>query len=565
MKILTIDTSGEFATVTVTDTDSKKTVTEVSHDVMSHLRLLIPMIQKALDKAGIKKEEITHIAAAVGPGSFTGIRIGLATAKVMAQMMNLPIIPLSSLEIYAYADYTSRDENMRVTVLSEGAAAECTAAECTAVEGIAAEGAAAKDTASENTYEKTVIVPMINARHGNVFASAYVTNTASASASESPAPLAASSPGSATESPAPTAATSSAPTPASTHVSASAALRATGKDSGYSRLIDEDLYNTRNLAEKIISETDCKKIIFTADASNEPFESISATAAAVAAASAAAAERSEKSGACCYVVTLSEEQRALALADMAVAKAAAGKICTYNEIKPVYLRKSEAERKLEEKRETERAAARKAAEETIFELPPEDEEITYRNADERDAEELAKLDALCFKTAWSTESFDGELDPAKNSVYRVAVNSQGSIIGFAGVMCIFDEGEVNRVAVSSLYRGRRIAVKLMDDIIKAAEEKGVRKMFLEVREANRTAIALYKENGFRVTGKRENYYRETGENALMMKRESKESGSTVNSGKTADLESVGNAVDPENTTNSGRAADFENEKESEEK
>ena len=525
MKILTIDTSGEFATVTVTDTDSKKTVTEVSHDVMSHLRLLIPMIQKALDKAGIKKEEITHIAAAVGPGSFTGIRIGLATAKVMAQMMNLPIIPLSSLEIYAYADYTSRDENMRVTVLSEGAAAECTAAECTAVEGIAAEGAAAKDTASENTYEKTVIVPMINARHGNVFASAYVTNTASASA----------------------------------------ALRATGKDSGYSRLIYEDLYNTRNLAEKIISETDCKKIIFTADASNEPFESISAAAAAVAAASAAAAERSEKSGACCYVVTLSEEQRALALADMAVAKAAAGKICTYNEIKPVYLRKSEAERKLEEKRETERAAVRKAAEETIFELPPEDEEITYRNADERDAEELAKLDALCFKTAWSTESFDGELDPAKNSVYRVAVNSQGSIIGFAGVMCIFDEGEVNRVAVSPLYRGRRIAVKLMDDIIKAAEEKGVRKMFLEVREANRTAIALYKENGFRVTGKRENYYRETGENALMMKRESKESGSTANSRKTADLESVGNAVDPENTTNSGRASDFENEKESEEK
>lgn len=543
MKILTIDTSGEFAIVTVTDTDSKKTATEVSHDVMSHLRLLIPMIQKALDKAGIKKEEITHIAAAVGPGSFTGIRIGLATAKVMAQMMNLPIIPLSSLEIYAYADYTSRDENMRVIVLSEGAASECTAAECTAVEGIAAEGPAAKDTASENTYEKTVIVPMINARHGNVFASAYVTNTASASASESPAPLAVSLPGSTTESPAPTAAMSSAPAPASTHVSTSAAPYILGKDSGYSRLIDEDLYNTRNLAEKIISETDCKKIIFTADASNEPFESISATAAAVAAsavaaASAASAERSEKSGACCYVVTLSEEQRAHALADMAVAKAAAGKICTYNEIKPVYLRKSEAERKMEEKRETERAAARKTAEETIFELPPEDEEITYRNADERDAEELAKLDALCFKTAWSTESFDGELDPAKNSVYRVAVNSQGSIIGFAGVMRIFDEGEVNRVAVSPLYRGRRIAVKLMDDIIKAAEEKGVRKMFLEVREANRTAIALYKENGFRVTGKRENYYRETGENALMMKRESKESGST---------------------------ADFENEKESEEK
>ncbi len=517
MKILTIDTTGEFATVAISDTDSNKTVIELSHDVMSHLRLLIPMIQKALDKAGIRKEEITHIAAAAGPGSFTGIRIGLATAKVIAQMMNLPVIQLSSLELYAYADSESYAQNMKIMMLSEDneIKLEKTAMDCTAKE-------------NEPVCEKKIIVPMINARHGNVFASAYVVED----------------------------------------------------EKRYSKLIEEDLYDTRKLAEKIISESGCSKIIFTADAEKDPFNAISeavmlttesevsaaeadvsaagakvpAAEADVSEAEADVSEAGAKAPAagkcrpCTYVAALSEEQRAQALADMAAAKASAGMTCSYNDLKPVYLRKSEAERKLEEKnaakreaaergaskraaREAARDAAREAAkndddsrkaaaQEIIFELPPEDEKITYRNVDERDSEELAKLDSLCFGTAWSKESFDGELDPSKNSIYRAAINSKGKIIGFAGIMCIFDEGEVNRVAVSPLYRGRRIAVKLMSDIIEAAEAKGVKNMFLEVREANRTAIALYKEKGFKVTGKRENYYRETGENALMMKRES---------------------------------------------
>lgn len=56
---------------------------------MSHLRELIPSIETVLMLSGTAKEEITHIAVSVGPGSFTGIRIGVSTARALMQAMGL--------------------------------------------------------------------------------------------------------------------------------------------------------------------------------------------------------------------------------------------------------------------------------------------------------------------------------------------------------------------------------------------------------------------------------------------------------------------------------------------
>ena len=75
------------------------------------------------------------------------------------------------------------------------------------------------------------------------------------------------------------------------------------------------------------------------------------------------------------------------------------------------------------------------------------------------------------------------------------------------------------MAVHPLYRARGIADRMMDLLLEAAEEKGAKIQFLEVREANRQAIALYKNHGFSVVGRRDGYYAETGENALLMRRE----------------------------------------------
>ena len=189
----------------------------------------------------------------------------------------------------------------------------------------------------------------------------------------------------------------------------------------------------------------------------------------------------------------------------------------YNDAEPIYLRKAEAEIKRAEGKLGLRA--RKQAEEDrqkILEMPPADELIRYRNLSEDDVDILAELDRLCFKKSWNRDAFLGDFRGARETVYEGAFNSSGKLVGFAGAVFVMDEAEVNRVAVHPLYRTRGIGGHCLDRVLGRMEEKNVTVVFLEVREANRSAITLYKNHGFHVISKRKNYYQETGENALIM-------------------------------------------------
>src|SRR4051812_10895325 len=62
---------------------------------------LVPVIAHALTRLGIDKRKIGALAACVGPGSFTGLRIGLAAVKAFAEVMKLPIVAVSALELLA--------------------------------------------------------------------------------------------------------------------------------------------------------------------------------------------------------------------------------------------------------------------------------------------------------------------------------------------------------------------------------------------------------------------------------------------------------------------------------
>ena len=64
--------------------------------------LLIPTIQEVLDEAHLEFKDIDFIASSIGPGSFTGLRIGLTTAKTMTLSLNIPLIGLSNLEVMAH-------------------------------------------------------------------------------------------------------------------------------------------------------------------------------------------------------------------------------------------------------------------------------------------------------------------------------------------------------------------------------------------------------------------------------------------------------------------------------
>ncbi len=68
------------------------------HDTSSKM---MPVLAEAFENTGLKPQDIDKIFVVTGPGSFTGIRVGLTVAKTMAYALNIPIVPISSLEVMA--------------------------------------------------------------------------------------------------------------------------------------------------------------------------------------------------------------------------------------------------------------------------------------------------------------------------------------------------------------------------------------------------------------------------------------------------------------------------------
>ena len=97
MNILAIETTGRYGSASVIN-EAGEVFSAISTEEMNHLRGMMTLIDEAIREADIDKSGLTHIAASIGPGSFTGIRIGVVTARVMAQMLGLPCIAVSSLE-----------------------------------------------------------------------------------------------------------------------------------------------------------------------------------------------------------------------------------------------------------------------------------------------------------------------------------------------------------------------------------------------------------------------------------------------------------------------------------
>ena len=100
MRILAIDTSGPVCGAAVMD-ENKVYSEYTAQNRNTHSASLMPMIEAALNAAGTSLEEIDAIAAVTGPGSFTGVRIGVATAKGLAHGAGIPCIPVDALESLA--------------------------------------------------------------------------------------------------------------------------------------------------------------------------------------------------------------------------------------------------------------------------------------------------------------------------------------------------------------------------------------------------------------------------------------------------------------------------------
>ena len=101
MKILGIDSSGLVASAAIAD--EKNIIAEFTvNNKQTQSQTLLPMIEKVVDMSGIELEQIDAIAIAAGPGSFTGLRIGSATAKGIGLALKKPVVSVPTLEGLAY-------------------------------------------------------------------------------------------------------------------------------------------------------------------------------------------------------------------------------------------------------------------------------------------------------------------------------------------------------------------------------------------------------------------------------------------------------------------------------
>ena len=100
MKILVIDTSGPVCGTAVMD-EGRVYSEFTAQNRNTHSTSLMPMIEAALNAAGSSLRDLDAVAAVTGPGSFTGVRIGVATAKGLAHGAGLPCIPVDALEALA--------------------------------------------------------------------------------------------------------------------------------------------------------------------------------------------------------------------------------------------------------------------------------------------------------------------------------------------------------------------------------------------------------------------------------------------------------------------------------
>ncbi|MEO6885372.1 MAG: ribosomal protein S18-alanine N-acetyltransferase [Jatrophihabitantaceae bacterium] len=121
--------------------------------------------------------------------------------------------------------------------------------------------------------------------------------------------------------------------------------------------------------------------------------------------------------------------------------------------------------------------------------------------------------------AWTSSSYRTELADTERRHYLAAVDVDGALLGWAGVMVIADSAEILTVGVIPDARRQGIAVRLVEDLLTEARKRGAVEAFLEVRIDNDGARQLYVHEGFAQVGARRGYYDHGRVDAVVMRRE----------------------------------------------
>lgn len=142
--------------------------------------------------------------------------------------------------------------------------------------------------------------------------------------------------------------------------------------------------------------------------------------------------------------------------------------------------------------------------------------ITIRNLSSDDAAAVANLARSTEGAAdWPAQNY-GRLSELGMQGWVAAIGEQ--VAGFLVTRLVASEMEILNLATSVDFRRKGAATGLLGECLESARKSGAEKAFLEVRESNSAAIALYERCGFRASGRRIQYYRNPPEDAVLMTR-----------------------------------------------
>ena len=133
------------------------------------------------------------------------------------------------------------------------------------------------------------------------------------------------------------------------------------------------------------------------------------------------------------------------------------------------------------------------------------------------------LDAVCeietasFSAPWSRETLEEDIKKPY-SLYFVALENE-RVLGYAGMWHIVGEGHITNIAVKPEERRRGVGEALVDALIDEAVRREIEELILEVRVHNYNAQRLYLRKGFILERIRKNYYSDTGEDALILRKD----------------------------------------------
>lgn len=134
-----------------------------------------------------------------------------------------------------------------------------------------------------------------------------------------------------------------------------------------------------------------------------------------------------------------------------------------------------------------------------------------------DLEQVVAIDRASFSLPWPVQSFKFEVadNPAARCWVAETVDDR-CVVGMLVLWLIVDEAHIATLAAHPDFRRQGIGSELLTHALLWAYQEGARRAFLEVRAGNQAAQAMYRKFRFEISGSRPRYYKDNGEDAILM-------------------------------------------------